>query len=114
MKALILTCLIMTSLHAATWKAGNESFELSQDTNEDWASPGCEKKCEIDELAAKLLQSAPLKSEDLAGGKNPGSVICRKILGDVIYLEKGEETDAFCRLGNHMVSLSRLTRLSLN
>ena len=89
MKALILTCLFVTSLHAANWKAGDESFELTQDLNEDWASAGCLKKCEIDELAAKLLQAAPLQSEDLSGGKNPGSVICRKILGEVIYMEKG-------------------------
>ena len=113
MKALMLTCLLITSLQAATWKAGSESFELSQDANEDWASSACIKPCEIDELAGKLLQLSPLKNEDLAGGKNPGSVICRKILGEVIYLEQGEETDAFCRLGTHTVSLSRLTRLSL-
>ena len=103
----------MTSLQAATWKAGNESFDLTQDSHEDWASSGCLKKCEIDELAAKLLESAPLKTEDLSGGKNPGSVICRKILGKVIYLEQGQETDTFCRMGAHVDSLSRLTRLAL-
>jgi hypothetical protein len=113
MKLFLILSLMVTSIQAATWKAGEESFELTQDSQEDWATSGCLKECEMDRLASKILQTTPLKPEDLSGGKNPGSVLCRKILGQVIYLEQGEDTDAFCRLGDQIVSLSRITRISL-
>lgn len=105
--------LLTFSVEASIWKAGEENFDLVNDKNEDWVSKSCLDTCEIDIAANKFLASENLIANDLAGGKNPGSILCKKIEGQVIYLEKEGETLAVCRIGSQVVSLSRLTRLSL-
>jgi hypothetical protein len=113
MKVLIGLLILTAHLHAATWKAGEETFELTEDPKKDWVTSSCLKECEIDRLAAGVLKAAPPTEEELSGGRNPGSVICKKILGQVVYLEREEQTEAFCKHGDSLVSLSRLTRLFL-
>jgi hypothetical protein len=72
---------------------------------EGWVSPGChhEEKCEALRLLP-LIQKANLvlKPVDLEGGKNPGSVLCRKLSGKVIFgaPKAGGGRTSFCQAGD--------------
>jgi len=85
-----------------------ESKSLSLEWNirhEGWVSPGChhEEKCEALRLLP-LIQKANLvlKPVDLEGGKNPGSVLCRKLSGKVIFgaPKAGGGRTSFCQAGD--------------
>ena len=96
---------------SATWKAGSYSVNLTPSADGDWLSKDCLKDCKIESLARKNLKAKSLESSELQGGLNPGSVICKRIGAEVIYLKFETTSQAFCSLGKSVVSLSRLIRL---
>ena len=111
MKVLILLSLLTLPTLAATWKADTFEVNLTQTHEGDWLSQDCLKNCKIDVLARANLKEQELTTSDLSGGMNPGSVLCRRIQGQVIYLKFETTSQAFCSLGSSTVSLSRLIRL---
>ena len=111
MKTFILLSLLSTSVFSATWKAGSYEVNLTSTKDGDWLSSNCLTNCKIESLARKNLKEKNLDSSELQGGVNPGSVICKRIGGQVIYLKFETTSQAFCSLGSSVVSLSRLIRL---
>lgn len=111
MKTFIFLSLLSTQLLAASWNAGDFKIDLTNTKDGDWLSSNCLKECSIDLKARKNLKAQKLTADELQGGKNPGSVICKRIGADVIYLKNETTTQAFCSLDGSVVSLSRLIRL---
>ena len=111
MKTFILLSLLSNSLFAASWKAADFSVNLTATKDGDWLSSDCLKECKIESLARKNLKLKNLDSSELQGGVNPGSVICKRIGAEVIYLKFETTSQAFCALGSSVISLSRLIRL---
>lgn len=61
-----------------------------------YISKNCQKKCEALE-ATKLIHKKILQRSSLSGGKNPGSVICKIIGGEVLIgLDKNKNQNTFC------------------
>lgn len=102
---------ITSFAHAATWTSGSFKVELVKDKEGNWVSPNCLTSCKIDEAASSLLKVQELTAADLSGGKNPGSAICKKLNGRVLYLNFEENDEAFCELNKEIVSLSRIGSL---
>jgi hypothetical protein len=94
---------------SATWVTGDFKIELVKDSRGDWVSKGCETSCSIDERAKTYMKDHTISSEELSGGKHPGSVLCKKINGKIIYLRFENTEEAFCQLEKETVSLSRLS-----
>lgn len=109
MKKIILL-LIMSTLtaRAATWTSGSFKVELLKDKEGNWVSSNCLSSCKIDQAAKSFLEVQDFSQTDLSGGKNPGSAVCKKINGRVIYLNFEDQDEAFCELDKEIVSLSRL------
>lgn len=95
---------------AAEWSTGDFKVNLKQDSHGDWTSQKCLTSCQIDSAAEKSLKEKSLTADELSGGKNPGSVLCHRIEGKVLYLENKGGTQAFCSREGEIVSLSRLVR----
>lgn len=112
-KILILLFLISTQAFSAEWGSGNYKINLTQDSKGDWGSDKCKSECSIDLAAKENIKLFKIDQDELSGGKNPGSVVCTRILGKVIYLEYDKVSDAFCSYEGSTVSLSRLARLVL-
>lgn len=110
MKLFISILLLCSYSFGATWTTGNYKIELVKDSEGDWVTKSCMTDCSIDKEIKKILETSPLAESDLMGGKHPGSAICKKLSGKVIYLKNGEEEEAFCELKNNTLSLSRLSR----
>lgn len=110
MKFLALTILFVSSASADTWKTGDYKIDLVKDADGNWVTSNCLKNCAIDEAASSYMKVHSFTPNDLAGGKNPGSVLCRKINGKVIYLNLDDLDDAFCELGKETVSLARVAK----
>lgn len=108
MKMLLLILVFSFLSTAATWSTGEYKIELIKDIKGDWVSSGCEKSCPLIQTAKDYIQKNPLPAEELAGGKHPGSVICKKINGKIIYLRHENSDDAFCELNKDTVSLSKI------
>ena len=89
----------------------DNKINLSQDSKGDWSSEKCKSECSIDLVAKENIKLFKFDQDELSGGKNPGSVVCTRILGKVIYLEYEKVSDAFCSYEGSIVSLSRLARL---
>jgi hypothetical protein len=96
---------------SATWITGDYKIELTKDSRGDWVSKGCETSCSIDESAKNYLKNHTITTEELTGGKHPGSVLCKKISGKIIYLRNENVEEAFCEIENNTVSISRLSQL---
>ncbi len=94
---------------SATWVTGDFKIELVKDSRGDWVTKGCETTCAIDESAKSYMKDHAITSEELSGGKHPGSVLCKKISGKIIYLRFENVEEAFCQLEKETVSLSRLS-----
>ncbi len=84
--------------------------------HEGWVSPGChtEEKCEALRLLP-LVKSGNLvlRGSELAGGKNPGSVICKKLSAKVVFgsPKEGGGRMSFCQAGDgSLIPSSFLTR----
>ncbi len=107
-----LWCLLflVTNSYAAEWMTGDFKVKLEQDSNGDWANDRCMKLCKIDSVAEQSLKLKSLGQDEMMGGKNPGSVLCHRIEGKVVYLKNDKDTQAFCFYEAEVVSLSRLTR----
>lgn len=95
---------------AAEWVTGDFKVNLEQDANGDWATQKCLTSCQIDYAAEKSLRDKALSADELSGGKNPGSVLCHRIEGKVLYLENKGVTQTFCSTEGEIISLSRLVR----
>lgn len=93
-----------------TWKTGDYKIELIKDSEGDWVTKSCLTDCLIDKEIKKSLETTPLSDVELMGGKHPGSAICKRLLGKIIYLKHTDEEEAFCELKNMTLSLSRLSR----
>jgi hypothetical protein len=93
---------------AAIWKTGNFKVELTKLKQAEWASANCVKECELTTLAKDFYMSQDLTATEMQGGKNPGSVVCKKIGGKIIYLEYQDLVEAFCQKDQTIVSLGRL------
>lgn len=111
MKYFILLTLITLPSFAATWSAGPFKINLTETKDGDLLSSDCMKECVIEIKARKSIKEQELKSNELQGGVNPGSVICKRIGADVIYLKNETTSQAFCSLNGSVVSLSRLIKL---
>jgi hypothetical protein len=111
MKSFLAIFLINFSAEAVSWITGEYKLELEKDSLGNWVTSNCLKKCDIDELASSYIKTHPLTADDLRGGKNPGSVLCKKMSGKVIYLRLNQEEAAFCNLRNETVSLARLAQM---
>ena len=111
---LALLLLIASSLYAEEWRTGDYKITLTQDKQGDWVNENCLKTCPLEDEGNKYLRSHHLSAEDLRGGKNPGSVLCHRLQGKVIYLESRSIVQAFCQLSKNTVSLSKLARVALN
>ena len=68
-----------------------------------WVTPSCVNEKKVPCGAVQLLENAKnnpekLTSEELHGGKNPGSVLCAKIGGEVMFakLRSGSQA-SFCQ-----------------
>jgi hypothetical protein len=119
---LILTVFVLApgmALAAKTRDYLIESKPMTLEWNkehEGWVSPGChtEGKCE----ALRLLPLAKsgnlvLRGGELAGGKNPGSVICKKLSAKVVFgsPKEGGGRMSFCQAGDgSLIPNSFLTR----
>ena len=112
-KIFIILCLLNSQAFTAEWTTGKYKINLNQDSNGDWSSDKCKSECSIDIAAKENIKLFKFDQAELSGGKNPGSVICKRILGQVIYLEHDKVSDAFCSYEGSTVSLSRLARLVL-
>ena len=44
------------------------------------------KKCDAYKISRKKIQSNKIKSEWLLGGKNPGSIVCSKLLNGIVVI----------------------------
>ncbi len=108
MKMLLMILSFPLLSSAATWSTGDYKIDLTKDSRGDWVSSGCEKSCPLIQTAKDYIQKNPLPAEELAGGKHPGSVICKKINGKIIYLRNESSDEAFCELDKNTVSLSKL------
>ncbi len=104
---LALFLLVTTKAHAeiSIYKMGERflSFEVISEEN-ILINESCKKKC----LAYKSLSALSFKSiqsSDLEGGKNPGAVLCKKILSSqVLYLKdlNGNE-NSFCLFSDQSI-----------
>lgn len=106
----ILLIFLSTLVHAETWKTGTFNVSLSKNQDGDWVSRDCLKDCSISDKVSENLKKLGLTHNELQGGLNPGSVLCKRIRGKVIYLTRGDVSQAFCSLGTSTVSLSLLIR----
>jgi hypothetical protein len=93
---------------AAAWKTGDFTVELTKLEQANWSSANCVKECELTTLAKDFYKTQELTADELQGGKNPGSVVCKKIGGKIIYLEYQDLVEAFCQKDQSIVSLGRL------
>lgn len=114
MKVLFFSLLALSSIHAANKKipgCGDQSFFVVEGKKiefcwlpkiEAWVSIHCVQKKKPDCKALTLYQSllkpvVVLESEELNGGKNPGSVLCGKIGGTLQYaILEGGSQQTFC------------------
>lgn len=94
---------------SATWRTGDYKIELVKDSRSDWVSKECEISCGIDEKVKNYLKSHSISAEELSGGKHPGSILCKKIKGKIIYLRLENIEEAFCEIEKNTVSISRLS-----
>jgi hypothetical protein len=109
-KRTFILCIILLSSYsmAAVWKTGNFKVELTKLEQAEWSSANCVKECELTTLAKDFYKSQELTATEMQGGKNPGSVVCKKVGGKIIYLEFQDLVEAFCQKDQTIVSLGRL------
>lgn len=84
------------------WSLGNVLYPMQKDSKTgSLISSAClEKKDQCMAFnALRSLKKFKLTEKELAGGKNPGAVICKKYLeGDVLILrDKKQNENAFCK-----------------
>lgn len=108
MKMLLTILLFSFVSGAATWKTGDFKIELTKDSKGDWVSSGCNESCPLILAAKNYIKNNTIPAQELAGGKHPGSVICKKIHGKIIYLRYENSDEAFCELDKNTVSLSKI------
>lgn len=92
------------------WKDGSEIYKIREDAEQGiFLTYECypvgtkfsDAKCE----AAKVLQTvsfAKIKKEELAGGKNPGAVLCKVALAAKVLILRNARGDenSFCQLSD--------------
>jgi hypothetical protein len=96
--------------HSAFWKTGDYNIELHKSHEGSWMSSDCLKGCQLIVLANDFYKTHNLSTEELVGGKNPGSVLCKKLGGRVLYLENLDTIQAFCQREQQVVSLDLLVQ----
>ncbi len=73
--------------------------------HEGWVSPSCDsaRDCEALRLVG-LVRTSNLKltAEELSGGKNPGSVLCKRLSAKVVFGQPkdGGGRTSFCQAGD--------------
>ena len=108
---LIVYITVLPTAFSAEWKTGDFKLQLFQDQKGNWVTQNCLKVCSMEIVLKENLKKFPFESSELKGGKNPGSVLCKRILGKVIYLTNGQLTDAYCTYKEETISLSRINNL---
>lgn len=82
-----------------------------------WVSKGCTSPVNCEALRMRDLVSAgktSLRSSELQGGKNPGSVLCAKLSGTVVFAipEEGGGRTSFCKAGDGSIIPNTLLGLA--
>lgn len=99
---LFLISIVSLKVSAEQFKIGFKKFELQSDSalaltiSEDCFPLGKKSKCLAYEafIKSKLVQ---LSDEDLKGGKNPGTMRCKKLNGEVfIGINKDKDEVSLC------------------
>ena len=83
---------------AAEWRVGTTYFRSVEDKASGWVlSPGCNSQCAA-WMAAKKAHAMTPSKEQLAGGKNPGSVLCHQFRGAnvLIAVDGSGNQQSFC------------------
>ncbi len=97
------------------WSLGSSFYPMERDPiSHTLISKGCPAKKELCQ-AFKVLRDSKkrvtLKEKDLVGGKNPGAVICKKLVdGEILILrDSSKNENAFCKFRDgSLVSASAL------
>lgn len=104
MKTLIISTLLFFSFHLTAgevvWKLGKTFIPMSQNDSKRWL---ISLHCETDPCEAlqqlQMINVSLLKKNDLAGGKNPGAVLCHKLPGaSVVFMDDlSGNQNSFCK-----------------
>lgn len=108
MKYLFLILFSFPVLASVEWVTGNTKFQLEKVGADGYVSKSCLKKCHLKELVN--ANKKKLSEFEITGGKDPASVLCKEIGGDVTYLSHGELTETFCVKDKDVISLSLLLK----